>query len=190
MTTETPAPALAPALAHAPEPAHAPALTPALAPALTPAHAAAAHFAAKLAFETDASDVHAALESTDAGFVLIDTRDQVAWDQGHARGAIHMPKPQMAERIPSFDTGTKFVVYCWGPGCNGATRAGLIISQLGYEVREMIGGFEYWAREGFPVDAAGVDPVTGAAITVDATRAPDSLTAPALQAGTRIACDC
>jgi rhodanese-related sulfurtransferase len=152
--------------------------------------AAAAHFAAKLAFETDASDAHAALESAEPGFVLLDTRDQVAWDQGHARRATHLPKPQMAARIPEYPVGTRFVVYCWGPGCNGATRAGLIIAELGYEVREMIGGFEYWAREGYAVDVAGTDPLSGQAISVDATRAPDSLTAPALQAGNRIACDC
>jgi rhodanese-related sulfurtransferase len=151
---------------------------------------AAHHFASKLAFETDPSDVHAALESDEAGFVFVDTRDQVAWDQGHARGAIHLPKPQMPARIPEFAAGTRFVVYCWGPGCNGASRAGLIISELGYEVREMIGGFEYWAREGYPVDAAGTDPITGVPITIDATRAPDSLTAPALRNGTRISCDC
>ncbi|WP_084105195.1 rhodanese-like domain-containing protein [Demequina sp. NBRC 110056] len=146
--------------------------------------AAAAHFAARLAFETDPSDVHAALESGEPGFVLIDTRDQTAWDQGHARGAVHMPKPEMLARIPEYAAGTTFVVYCWGPGCNGATRAGLIISELGYAVKEMIGGFEYWAREGMPVDA-----VIGGA-EVDATRAPDPLTAPALVNGSRIACDC
>ncbi|WP_297084378.1 rhodanese-like domain-containing protein [uncultured Demequina sp.] len=142
--------------------------------------AAAAHFAAKLAFETDPSDVHAALESGEPGFVLIDTRDQVAWDQGHARGAVHMPKPEMASRIPEYAPGTRFVVYCWGPGCNGATRAGLIISELGYPVKEMIGGFEYWAREGMPVDAV-VD-----SATVDATRLADPLTAP----GGGVSCAC
>lgn len=154
------------------------------------ASAATAHFAAKLAFETDPSDVHASLESADPGFVFLDSRNHVAWDQGHARGAVHMPKPEMPTRVPEYPAGTTFVVYCWGPGCNGAARAGLIISELGYEVREMIGGYEYWAREGYPVDAAGTDPITGAAIIIDATRAPDSLTAPALQAGTRLACDC
>ena len=72
-------------------------------------------------------------------------------------GAIHMLKADMAARIPSeFPAGTEFVVYCWGPGCNGAQRAGLIISELGYPVKEMIGGFEYWAREGMPVDAVVV----------------------------------
>ncbi|MFN3865984.1 MAG: rhodanese-like domain-containing protein [Demequina sp.] len=150
---------------------------------------AAAHFAAKLAFETDPSDVHAAIEAGDTSVVLVDTRDQVAWDQGHARGALHIPKAQLAARIPEVATpDSNVVVYCWGPACNGATRAGLIVSELGFAVKEMIGGFEYWAREGLPVDR--VIEVEGRRVDVDATRAPDPLAAPAAVAGQRIACDC
>jgi rhodanese-related sulfurtransferase len=49
------------------------------------------------------------------------------------------------------------VAYCWGPGCNGATRAALALSEAGFQAREMLGGIEYWIREGFPVaTAAGV----------------------------------
>lgn len=150
---------------------------------------AAAHFARRLAFETDPSDVHAALDAGEPGFVVIDTRSLESWEQGRARGAVHIAKPDMAALIPAYPAGTSFVVYCWGPGCNGATRAGLIIAELGYPVKEMIGGFEYWAREGFPVDATVVD-ATGATVTVDATRAPDPLTSPKPRGGARIACDC
>ena len=46
---------------------------------------------------------------------------------------------------------TPVVVYCWGPACNGATRSAIEFLKLGYSVREMIGGFEYWAREGLGV---------------------------------------
>ena len=152
--------------------------------------AARAHFAGRLAFETDPSDVHAALESGDPGFVLVDTRSREAWEQGHARGAVHIPKPDMPARIPAeYPAGTRFVAYCWGPGCNGATRAGLIITGLGFGVKEMIGGFEYWAREGLPVDRVERDDA-GVETVVDATRAPDPLTAPVPVAGVRIACDC
>jgi rhodanese-related sulfurtransferase len=155
----------------------------------TPA-AAADHFRAKLAFETDVSDVHQALESGAPGFVLIDSRNEAAWKQGHARGALHIPKPDMASRIPAeFAVGTEFVVYCWGPGCNGATRAGLIISELGYPVREMIGGFEYWAREGMPIDSVATD-LAGAEVTLDSTHAVDPLTSVLPAHGARIACDC
>ncbi|MFO7245038.1 MAG: rhodanese-like domain-containing protein [Actinomycetes bacterium] len=141
----------------------------------TPAEAAA-HFAARLAFETDVSDVYSELATGSPSFVLIDTRSLEAWKQGHIRGAIHMPKPDMPRRIPAeFAPGTRFVVYCWGPGCNGATRAGLIISELGYPVKEMIGGFEYWAREGLPVDRIAKD-LTGNEVSMDATRPADPLT--------------
>ena len=151
---------------------------------------AAAHFRARLAFETDVSDAHAALEAREPGFVLVDTRSLEAWQQGHARGAVHIPKPDMSSRIPAeFAADTQFVVYCWGPGCNGATNAGLIISELGYAVKEMIGGFEYWAREGMPVDRVVTD-AAGNEVTVDATQAVDPLTAPLPVGGARIACDC
>lgn len=61
------------------------------------------------------------------------------------------------------------VTCCWGPGCNGATRAALMLAGLGYRVREMIGGFEYSAREGLPVETSqgttrpDVDPLTAPA---------------------------
>lgn len=155
----------------------------------TPYSDAAAHFAAKLSFEADPSDVHAAMETGEPGFVLIDTRSEESWEQGHARGAVHVTKPEMANRIPTYPAGTQFVVYCWGPGCNGATRAGLIIAELGYDVKEMIGGFEYWAREGLPVDAETID-AAGQPVTVDATRVVDPLTSPVPRGGGRIACDC
>lgn len=137
----------------------------------------------------DPSDVHTAMETGEPGFVLIDTRSQESWEQGHARGAVHVTKSDMASAIPAYPAGTHFVVDCWGSGRNGATRAGLIIAERGYEVKEMIGGFEYWAREGLPADR-GTRDSTGSEILVDATRAPDLLTSPAAGPGPRIACDC
>ena len=137
---------------------------------------AAAHFARRLAVETDVSDVHAALESGAPGFVLLDTRSPEAWDQGHVPGAVHLPGRELAARAEAeLDRSVPVVAYCWGPGCNGATRAALTLSLLGHRVREMIGGFEYWAREGLPVE-------TSAGTT---SRDVDLLTAPA-----GVACDC
>lgn len=103
---------------------------------------------------------------------------------------MHIPKDAFAERIPAeCPAGTSFVVYCWGPGCNGATRAGLVLSQLGYPVKEMIGGFEYWAREGLPVDRVVVTS-DGATAVVDGTRSPDPVTNLVGPASAGIACDC
>lgn len=111
------------------------------------------HFRARLGFETDVSDVAAALASPDAGFVLVDTRSEAAWAAGRIPGAVHLPGRRIAEEAARrIAPGTPVVVYCWGPGCNGATRAALAFATLGHPVKEMLGGFEYWAREGFEVE--------------------------------------
>jgi rhodanese-related sulfurtransferase len=124
------------------------------------------HFAAKLRYETDPSDVQAAREAGER-FALVDSRGQAAWAQGRIPGAVHLPTGRIPERASALlDPAVPVVVYCWGPGCNGSTKAALALARLGYSVREMIGGFEYWAREGLPVvDDAGpvarvADPLT------------------------------
>ncbi len=124
-------------------------------------------FAERLATQTDVSDVRQA--SADA-FVLVDSRSRAAWDQGRLPGAVHLPTADIGVRAAELvEAGRPVVTYCWGPGCNGATRAALAFARLGYEVREMLGGVEYWVREGFPL------------VTADGevTRQPDPLTAPA-----------
>lgn len=114
---------------------------------------AIAHFAARLSFETDVSDVHTDLIAGVARLVVVDSRGDAAWRQGHLPGAIHLPTAEVAHRAADLiPAGTAVVTYCWGPGCNGATRAALEFARLGYPVKEMIGGYEYWVREGFPVD--------------------------------------
>jgi len=138
---------------------------------------AADFFRARLAYETDPFDVAAALESGDPAFTLIDSRGDAAWAQGRLAGAVHLPRAEVGERVALVvPPGAAVVVYCWGPGCNGATKTALELAELGYAVREMIGGFEYWAREGLPVETdAGV-----------ARRVPDPLTAPSAVP----VCDC
>ncbi|MBQ0976893.1 MULTISPECIES: rhodanese-like domain-containing protein [Micromonospora] len=138
---------------------------------------AVAHFRARLSVETDVSDVHAGLSARTPALVVVDSRGVAAWTQGHLPGAVHLPTAEIATRaaelIPS---GSAVVTYCWGPGCNGATRAALEFALLGYPVKEMLGGFEYWVREGLPV-------VTETGLT---RRPVDDLTAPTAT----ITCDC
>lgn len=127
------------------------------------------YFTAKLAYETDASDVHAALKAGEK-IVVIDVRSDEAWAQGRVSGAVHMHYSEIATRAPvEIPVDAAVVVYCWSPGCNAGAKGAREFAALGYEVREMIGGFEYWVREGYPVeDADGVhhrpvDPLTGVA---------------------------
>ncbi|MFG2088808.1 MULTISPECIES: rhodanese-like domain-containing protein [unclassified Spirillospora] len=143
------------------------------------------HFAARLSFETDVSDVAAQIlergepgNAGGGGIVVVDTRSAESWDQGHIPGGLHLPTTEIAGRAATrIPRDVTVVVHCWGPGCNGATKAALLFAELGFPVNEMIGGVEYWAREGLPVETA--------ARTVT-RRSPDPLTAPV----TTISCDC
>ncbi|MDT0451093.1 rhodanese-like domain-containing protein [Streptomyces hesseae] len=131
--------------------------------------AAAAYFAARLAFHTDVADVHASLATGRGDFTVVDSRSTAAWDQGHIPGAVHLPTadvPRLAAGL--LDPAVPVVVYCWGPGCDGATRAALALACLGYRVKEMLGGIEYWIREGYEVETW-----EGRSV-----REPDPLTAP------------
>ncbi|HEY9309326.1 MAG TPA: rhodanese-like domain-containing protein [Microbacterium sp.] len=113
---------------------------------------ALSYFSAKLALETDASDVYAAQKDGER-FVLVDVRGHEAWAQGRIRGAIHMPYREIAERAPrEIDASTPVIVYCWSPGCNAGAKGALEFAKLGYSVKEMIGGYEYWVREGQPTE--------------------------------------
>lgn len=114
-------------------------------------------FAAKLSYEMDPADL-AAVRASGAGPVVIDTRSSAGWEQGRIPGAVHIPGRDLAARAPSAlpDRDADIVVYCWGPGCNGSTRAAHMLTSLGYRrVRELIGGFEYWAREGLSIETDG-----------------------------------
>lgn len=113
---------------------------------------ALAYFSAKLAHETDASDVYAAQKASE-DFVLVDVRSDEAWAQGRISGAVHLRRQEIAERAPAeLDARIPVVVYCWSPGCNAGTKAAIEFARLGFSVKEMIGGYEYWVREGQPTE--------------------------------------
>jgi len=117
---------------------------------------AQAYFAAKLACETDPADVWADLEAGMPGFVVVDTRSADAYAQGHVPGALSLPHGEIDERsIAALPAGSVAVTYCWGPGCNAGSKGAAKLAALGVPVKEMIGGFEYWQREGHPVELGG-----------------------------------
>lgn len=110
------------------------------------------YFSAKLEHETDPSDVYAA-QRAGGRFTLVDVRSAAAWAQGHVVGATHVPYREIAERAAEFPTDVPVVVYCWSPGCNAGAKAGREFAALGVPVKEMIGGYEYWVREGQPTES-------------------------------------
>ncbi|GGJ29572.1 rhodanese-like domain-containing protein [Paenarthrobacter histidinolovorans] len=112
-------------------------------------------FRAKLQCEIDVMEV---AEADPESLVIVDTRRRSSWDHGHIPQAVHIPTASIPSQAHGLvPAGSQVVVYSWGPGCNGSTFAALAFAELGYSVKEMIGGIEYWIRNGLPVEtAAGV----------------------------------
>jgi rhodanese-related sulfurtransferase len=113
---------------------------------------ARAHFEAKLTFETDPADLFLDQQQGLPGLVVVDARAPAAFADAHIPGSMNLPSRQIdAETTAALSRDQLIVTYCWGPGCNGATRAAARLAALGFQVKELIGGIEHWKREGYPV---------------------------------------
>jgi rhodanese-related sulfurtransferase len=115
-----------------------------------PPEVAIHHFESELMFETDCWDTHEAMRGPDPGFILLDVRSPALFANGHVPGAINLPHGKIvASRMNSYPRETLFVTYCAGPHCNGAARAAVKLSRLGFSVKIMAGGVTGWIDEGF-----------------------------------------
>ncbi len=131
-------------------------------PAAAPAEAEA-HFARKLAYETDCWDVHHAMQTGAARFVLLDVRSHNDYERGHVPGAISLPHGKIIEAMMrDWPADALFVVYCAGPHCNGADKAAWKLARLGRLVKVMIGGVTGWLDEGFELERSSAADQLGA----------------------------
>jgi rhodanese-related sulfurtransferase len=120
-------------------------------PAAEPS-AAAAHFAGKLAFETDPSDVHADLGKGIQDFIVVDCRSPESFAKGHVPGAVNLHYRRMtAETVRPF-AGKTVVAYCTSVHCNASAKGALRLAQLGVRVKEMTGGIRGWEAEGYAIE--------------------------------------
>ena len=119
------------------------------------------HYSDKLAHETDSWDLKVALEAGE-NIVVIDAQSPQAFEQEHIPGAINIPHRSMSpETTEHLDKETLIVTYCDGIGCNASTKGALNMVRLGFRVKELIGGLEWWKRDGHPTEGAAVAVVSG-----------------------------
>jgi rhodanese-related sulfurtransferase len=109
------------------------------------------HYRRKLEFEIDSWDLKVAREAGEH-VTVIDARGPKAFAQEHIPGAINIPHGKMT---PGFTAHidkekTLVVTYCDGIGCNASTKGALRMSELGFRTKELIGGLDWWKRDGHP----------------------------------------
>jgi len=112
------------------------------------------HYERKLAFETDSWDLKVALESRE-NVIVVDVRSPEAYRTEHIPGALNIPHRTMSEETTSgLDRAALVVTYCDGIGCNASTRGALNMARFGFMVKELIGGLDWWKRDGHPTEGA------------------------------------
>lgn len=118
----------------------------------------AAYLADKLRFHTDAADLALDLLAQEPQIVALDTRKPAAYATGHIPGAISFPHVTMTvESTAALDRDKVYVCYCDGIGCNGSTWGAFKMASLGFQVKELLGGLDFWVRDGHPL-STGPEP--------------------------------
>ena len=110
------------------------------------------HYENKLAFEMDPSDLFDALNNGEK-VVVIDARKSFGYQTEHIPTAINIPHREMTiESTNHLDKEVLYVTYCDGIGCNASTKGALNMAKLGFKVKELIGGIEWWKVDGYATE--------------------------------------
>ena len=115
-------------------------------------------YEAKLTFETDSWDLYEALNNGEP-IIVIDARSPEAYNTEHIPTAINIPHRTVCEQSTNHLDKTKtYVTYCDGIGCNASTKGALNMTRLGFNVKELMGGLDWWKRDGYETHGQqGVD---------------------------------
>jgi rhodanese-related sulfurtransferase len=106
----------------------------------------------KLDFEMDPSDLFEALERGE-NYIPLDARRAAAFKKEHIPGAINIPHREMNENsVSQLDKTKIYACYCSGIGCNASTRGALKMTRLGFKVKELTGGLEWWIKDGYATE--------------------------------------
>lgn len=112
------------------------------------------HYENKLAFEMDPSDLFDALNRGEK-IIPVDARKPFGYDAEHIPGAINIPHREMtAEHTKHLDKEFLYVIYCDGIGCNASTRGAINMAKIGFKVKELIGGIEWWKFDGYATEGS------------------------------------
>ena len=111
-----------------------------------------AFYQQKLEYETDSWDLFEALQNGEK-VIVVDGRPKEAYTKEHIPGAINIPHRTISQNsLTKLDKSFLYVTYCDGIGCNASTKTALKMMTLGFRVKEMLGGLEWWKRDGYATE--------------------------------------
>ncbi len=94
-------------------------------------------------------DVAEARRRVEAGAILLDVREAVEWETGHADAARWIPMGEIGTRHTELPSESAVVVMCRSGNRSGKVTEALV--QAGYDAHNIAGGMQAWAEAGFSV---------------------------------------
>lgn len=120
-------------------------------------------YEAKLRYETDSWDLFEALQRSE-NLIVVDARAPEVYEKEHIPSAVNIPHRTMSKDTTShLDRAARYVTYCDGIGCNASSKGALKLAQLGFSVKELLGGLEWWKRDGYATE--GREGMAGKAVS-------------------------
>lgn len=115
-------------------------------------------YQAKLAYEIDSADLQTAL-ADGQDVVVVDGRSSEDYEREHIPGAISIPHRSISqESVAGLAKGSLYVAYCDGIGCNASTKTAAKLASTGLRVKELIGGLDWWKRDGHATEGEAAQP--------------------------------
>ncbi|MGW0563268.1 rhodanese-like domain-containing protein [Streptomyces sp. NPDC003016] len=110
------------------------------------------YYQEKLAYEIDSADLKAALEEGQE-LVVVDGRSTESYEREHIPGAISIPHRSISQdSLAGLSRTPLYVAYCDGIGCNASTKTAIKLATSGFRVKELIGGLDWWKRDGYATE--------------------------------------
>jgi rhodanese-related sulfurtransferase/DNA-binding transcriptional ArsR family regulator len=88
----------------------------------------------------------------DEAVIVIDTRPEIEYEQGHISSARSVPVENLRRRLAELPRDVEIVAYCRGPYCVYSDQAVRLLHQHGFRARRLREGFPEWQAAGYPVE--------------------------------------
>lgn len=91
-------------------------------------------------------------------FNLVDVRDYEDYIDGHIPFATHVPYDSLESHLNMFSKEKVNVIYCYSSVCHLAKKCAVKLTEKGYPVMELSGGYRAWKKNHLEVikDSAGM----------------------------------
>lgn len=84
-------------------------------------------------------------------FNLFDIRDYEDYLKGHIPYATHIPFKQFEDQLVKFSKDKVNIIYSYSLLCQRSKKAAYFLTDKGYPVMELVGGFNGWKKRDFEI---------------------------------------